>query len=140
VYFSACLIVTPRVTGAATKAVSERFLEMKLTALTALKFAWGYVRNVAAHPACRGFDCVCRIDAVPCAGNTLDAFLFDRCAGPPCLRTPRIEVKSGSGRWELVSGNRGKVFAVVFVCRAGADSARGSGSLIIQLILWAGIS
>jgi len=126
------IIVTPLVTGAATKAVSEKFLGNEVTALSALKFAWNYVwtllliQLVVGLIVFGGFLLL----IVPGILWTLSYSLI----------VPVAVLENSSNRtvirhrsWQLVKGNRGKVFIVMLVVVLTQILLGGSGSLFIQL-------
>ena len=131
------LIVTPLVTGAATKAVSERFLGNEITALTALKFAWGYVGTLLLIQLVVGL--IVFVGLMLCLVPGILWMLSYSIVAPVAVlenSSDRGEIRQRS--WELVSGNRGKVFAVVFVVVLVQILLGGSGSLIIQLSFGSG--
>jgi len=132
----ALLIVYPLVTGATTKAVSDTYLGNPVTVGSALKVAWRrfgtllMAQTVAGMIVLLGFILlvvpgilwmlsytlippVVMIEAAERKG----ARPVPSPPGDPGRGTPRITDRGEIRRrsWELVKGNRGKVFVVLFV-------------------------
>jgi hypothetical protein len=130
--FLGLLIITPLVTGAATKAVSEKYLGNEVTALSALKFAWHYVGTLLLIQIVVGLI-------------VFGGFLLFLIPGilwmlSYSLVVPVAVLENSSDRteirhrsWELVRGNRGKVFIVMLVVILTQILLGGSGSIFIQL-------
>jgi len=132
----ALLVVYPLVTGATTKAVSDTYLGNPVTVGSALKVAWRRFgtllmsQTVAGMIVLLGFILlvvpgilwmlsytlippVVMIEAAERKG----ARPVPSPPGDPGRGTPRITDRGEIRRrsWELVKGNRGKVFVVLFV-------------------------
>ena len=132
----ALLVVYPLVTGATTKAVSDTYLGNPVTVGSALKVAWRrfgtllMAQTVAGMIVLLGFILlvvpgilwmlsytlippVVMIEAAERKG----ARPVPSPPGDPGRGTPRITDRGEIRRrsWELVKGNRGKVFVVLFV-------------------------
>jgi len=132
----ALLVVYPLVTGATTKAVSDTYLGNPVTVGSALKVAWRrfgtllMAQTVAGMIVLLGFILlvvpgilwmlsytlippVVMIEAAERKG----ARPVPAPPGDPGRGTPRITDRGEIRRrsWELVKGNRGKVFVVLFV-------------------------
>ncbi len=132
----ALLVVYPLVTGATTKAVSDTYLGNPVTVGSALKVAWRrfgtllVAQTVAGMIVLLGFILlvvpgilwmlsytlippVVMIEAAERKG----ARPVPAPPGDPGRGTPRITDRGEIRRrsWELVKGNRGKVFVVLFV-------------------------
>jgi hypothetical protein len=110
------LIVYPLVTGATTKAVSDKYLGNAVTVGSALKEAWGCVGTllltqwVAAIIVGVGFLLL----VVP---GILWMLSYTLIAPVVMIEAPQIMDRGDIRRrsWELVKGNRGKVFVVLIV-------------------------
>jgi hypothetical protein len=108
------LILTPLATGAATKAISERYLGHDITTVAALKFAWGYLGTLLPIQIIVGI--------IVMAGAFLLVFPGVFWFLSYILVTPVtvLENSRDGGRvrrrsWRLVDGNRVKAFVVLFV-------------------------
>ena len=126
------IIVTPLVTGAATKAISEKFLGNEVTALSALKFAWHYVLTllliqiVVSIIVAVGFLLL----IVP---GVLWMLSYSVVVPVAVLESSsdRAEIRRRS--WRLVSGHRGKAFGVLVVVILSQLLLSMSGSLFIEM-------
>ena len=126
------LIVTPLVTGAATKAVSEKYLGSEVTALSALKFAWHYVWTLLLVQLVVGLIVFGGLLLLIVPG-ILWMLSYSLVVPVAVLENSsnRAEIRHRS--WELVRGNRGKVFVVMLVVVLAQILLGGSGSLFIQM-------
>jgi len=132
----ALLIVYPLVTGATTKAVSDTYLGNPVTVGSALKVAWRrfgtllMAQTVAGMIVLLGFILLVVPGILWMLSYTLippvvmietaerkGARPVPSPPGDPGRGTPRITDRGEIRRrsWELVKGNRGKVFVVLFV-------------------------
>jgi hypothetical protein len=121
------LVIYPLVSGATTKAVSDKYLGNPVTIGSALKEAWGCVGTllltqwVAGIIVAVGFLLLIVPGVLWMLSYTLIApvVMIERIAD-------RGEIRRRS--WDLVSGNRGKVFVIILVLT------------ILPLIISAGIN
>jgi hypothetical protein len=131
------LILGPLIVGAATKAVSERFLGNEITAMSALKFAWGHVGTLLLVQLVAGLIIAFGMFLLIVPG-ILWALSYSLIAPVTVLEnhSDRGEIRRRS--WDLVAGNRGKVFGVMVVVVLAQILLGQSGSLFIQLFFGIG--
>jgi hypothetical protein len=126
------LIITPLVTGAATKAVSERYLGKDVTAQEALKFAWHYVGTLLLLQIVVGL--IVGVGFVLCIVPGIIWTLSYSLVVPVAVlenSSDRGEIRRRS--WDLVSGHRLKVLGILLVV-VGAQLLLGlSGTFFIQM-------
>ena len=108
------LLLTPLATGAATKAISERYLGNDITAVAALKFSWNYVGTLLLIQIVVGIIMAVGFFLLVIPG--VFWWLSYLLVAPIAV----LENSKDGGRvrrrsWRLVDGNRVKAFVVVFV-------------------------
>ena len=127
------VIIAPLVTGAATKAIGERFLGNEITALAALKFAWGYVVTLLLVQIIVGLIIVAGLFLLIIPGIIF--FLSYSVVAPiTVLEKSRDGAAIRKRSWHLVQGHRWKAFGIIVVVLV-AQFLPSSVSLVIQASL-----
>jgi len=151
------LIVYPLITGAMTKAVSERYLGNPVTVGSALKEAWGSIGTLLLNQMIVGivvavgflllvvpgilwmlsYSLVVPVAILETRVRHLHSLTGDSTR--TTVQSPdRAEIRRRS--WKLVQGNRGKVFAVLAVFFVMQMLLAYAASLIVQGSFQAGSS
>ena len=125
------LFITPLVTGAATKAISERYLGNDITVVEALKFSWGYLVPLLLIQIVVGVIVAVGMFLlfIPGIFWWISYILVVPITVLENIRDgDRVRRRS----WKLVTGNRWKVFGVVMVLVVPQLVLTISGSLYVQ--------
>lgn len=126
------LIVAPLATGATTKALSERYLGREVTIGEALRAAWSRVGVLLLTQFIVGLIVILgfMLFIVP---GILWMCSYALVAPVVMLETTNLgEVRLRS--WELVSGNRGKVFVILLVIVAIQSFAGAAGNFALLVL------
>jgi hypothetical protein len=132
-FLASFLILTPLVTGAATKAISERYLGNEITVGAALKFSWGYVWTLLLIHFVVGIIVTVGtfLFVIPGVFFWLSYILVVPVTVLENIRDGnRVRQRS----WDLVTDHRWKVFAVVVVLIVPQFVLSISGPLYLQYV------
>jgi len=124
------LIVAPLVTGAATKAIGERFLGNEITAVEALKFAWNYVFTLLLIQIVVGLIVFAGFLLLIVPG-IIWGLSYSLVSPITVLEKSKDGAAIRSRSWHLVKGHRWKAFGVLVVVFI-AQFLPGSVSILIQ--------
>jgi hypothetical protein len=136
VSFIALLVIQPLVTGAVTKAVSDKYIGNPATAAASLKEAWGCVGTLLLTEFVAGliiilglmlllvpgilwmlsYSLIAPVVIIEAAGRGQRQYSLTGQSGTVPVVMERSEIRRRS--WDLVKGNRGRIFiilAVIFV-------------------------
>jgi hypothetical protein len=148
------LIVYPLATGATTKAVSDTYLGIPVTVGSALREAWGNVGTLLLTQFVVGvmifvgflllivpgilwmlsYTLVPSVIMLEASNRTRHVYsLTGESKGSAPLLTDRGDIRRRS--WELVRGNRGKVFVVLLVFWVMSILISGGGGWLVGLFL-----
>lgn len=123
-------IIAPLVTGAATKAVGERFLGNEITAFAALKFAWGYVFTLLLVQIVVGLIMIVGFLLLIVPG-IIWMLSYSVVAPIIVLEKSRDGAAIRNRSWHLVKGHRWKAFGILVVVLV-AQFLPSSVSFLIQ--------
>lgn len=127
------LIVAPLVTGAATKAVSDRYLGNPTTIRAALKTAWGSIGTLLLTQIIVGIIVLVGLLLLVVPG-ILWMLSYALVAPVTILEETADRQHIRERSWDLVKGNRGKVFVVMLVIIVTQLLLSGAGELFISFI------
>lgn len=126
-------IITPWVTAAATKAVSERFLGNQITVASALKFGSRYIWRLLLIQIVVGIIVFVGILLLVIPG-IMWALSYSLVVPIAVLENSPHGGEIRQRSWNLVKGNRWKLFAVIAIIVVAQVLLSLSGTFFIQLI------
>lgn len=123
------VVVSPLITGATTKAVSEKYLGNDVTALSALRHAWSFIWTLLIIQVVAGLIIIGGLFLLVVPG-VLWMLSYSLVTPVAVLEHNRDGAVVRRRSWYLVAGNRGKVFAIIMLVALVQLLLAGTGSLI----------
>lgn len=137
-FLVAAVIVNPLVIGAATKAVSERYLGHQVTVREAVRASWAKLITLMLTQFVVGFIVLFGMILLIVPG-ILWALSYVLIAPVAMIETSdRQKIRQRS--WELVKGNRGKVFIILWVIIVAQFLMLAAAGFVVGLVFEPGSS